>query len=59
VAKHETEPTPFFKILEIDSKIGWVKPEHVETTIFYFKATKIIKDQKVNKFYRGTRDVQQ
>jgi len=46
--EHETEPIPFFKILEIDSKIGWVNPEHLETSIFYFKATKIIKDQKVS-----------
>ena len=43
VTQHETEPTPFFKILEIDSKIGWVNPEHLERNVFYSKATKIIK----------------
>ena len=46
--RHETKPTPFFKILQIDSKIGWVNPEHLEANIFYAKATKIIKDQKVS-----------
>ena len=46
--RHETEPAPFFKILEIDSNIGWVNLAHVEKTIFYYKATKIIKDEKVS-----------
>jgi len=48
VIQHETEPIPFYKILEIDSKIGWVNPIHLEGNIFYYKATKIIKDQKVS-----------
>ena len=47
VTENETEPIPFFKILEIDSRIGWVNSEHLEDQIFYCKATKIIKDQKV------------
>jgi len=46
--QHETEPTRFFNILEIDSKIGWVNPEHLEKTIFYFKAIRIIKDEQVS-----------
>ena len=46
--RHETEPIPLFKILEIDSNIGWVDQEHLENTIFYYKATKIIKDEKVS-----------
>ena len=46
--RHETEPVPFFKILEIDSNIGWVHPGHLEKTIFYYKSIKIIKDEKVS-----------
>ena len=44
---HQTEPTPFFTLLEIDFKIGWVNIEHLEKAIFDHKAIKIINDQKV------------
>ena len=33
---YETDPKLFFQILEIDEKIGWTNPDHVETEIFYF-----------------------
>ena len=46
--KWETDPIPFFEILKIDQQIGWTDPEHVETTIFRYKAIKVIKDKTVN-----------
>jgi len=46
--KYETDPKLFFQILEIDQKIGWTNPDHVEETVFYFKGIKIIHDQNVS-----------
>ena len=46
--KYETDPKLFFQILEIDQKIGWTNPEHVEENIFYYKGIKIIEDQNVS-----------
>ena len=46
--KYETDPKLFFQILEIDQKIGWTNPEHVEELVFYFKGIKIIEDQNVS-----------
>ena len=48
--KFDTEPKPFFDLLEIDQKIGWTNSDHVEMLIFYLKAVKIIKDEKVSFF---------
>jgi len=47
LARYETKPKPFFDVLEIDYKIGWVNPIHVESRVFYWKAIKIIEDEKV------------
>jgi len=47
---YNTEPKPFFQLLEIDQKIGWTNPEHVEYCIFRHKAIKIIEDQNVSLF---------
>jgi len=46
--KYETDPKLFFQILEIDQKIGWVNPDHVEENVFYYKGIKIIEDQNVS-----------
>ena len=46
--KHETDPKLFFQILEIDQKIGWTNPDHVEEVVFYQKGIKIIEDQNVS-----------
>ena len=48
--KYKTEPEPFFQLLEIDQKIGWTNPEHVEYFIFLSKGIKIIEDQNVSLF---------
>ena len=45
--KYETDPKLFFQILEIDQKIGWINPDHVEENVFYYKGIKIIEDQNV------------
>ena len=49
LSKWETDPIPFFEILEIDQKIenNWTNPQHIEDAIFYYKAIEIIKDKKV------------
>ena len=44
----DTDPKPFFDILEIDKKIGWIKAEHLESRVFTYKAIKVIKDENVN-----------
>ena len=46
--KYETDPKLFFEILEIDQKIGWTNPDHVEEIVFYCKGIKIIEDQNVS-----------
>ena len=46
--KYETDPKLFFQLLEIDEKIGWANPDHVEETVFYYKGIKIIEDQNVS-----------
>ena len=46
--KHETDPKLFFEILEIDQKIGWTNPDHVEFQIFFHNGIKIIEDQRVS-----------
>jgi len=46
--KYETDPKLFFQILEIDQKIGWTNPDHVEEVVFYQKGIKIIEDQNVS-----------
>ena len=48
LSKTETDPIGFFEILKIDEKIGWINYEHLEETIFGYKAIKVIKDKKVN-----------
>ena len=49
LSKWNTDPIPFFKILEIDQKIdnNWTNPKHIEDAIFFYKAIKIIKDKQV------------
>jgi len=46
--KYETEPKAFFELLQIDQKIGWTNPAHVEYCVY--KGIKIIHDQNVS-FY--------
>jgi len=46
--KYETDPKMFFQLLEIDQKIGWTNPDHVEENVFYCKGIKIIEDQNVS-----------
>jgi len=46
--KYETDPKLFFQILEIDQKIGWTNPDHVEEVVFYYKGIQIIDDQNVS-----------
>jgi len=53
--KHETDPKLFFQILEIDQKIGWTNPDHVEEYVFFYKGIKIIDDQNVS--LKNTSDV--
>ena len=49
ITKWDTEPEPFFRILEFDKNIGWTSDEHVEEFVFIYKAIKIIQDKKVHK----------
>lgn len=42
----EANPDAFYQMLTIDQKIGWTNPVHVEHCVFYFKAIKIIQDEK-------------
>ena len=44
----DADPNTFFQILAVDQKIGWTNPVHVESRVFYFKAIKIIQDEKVS-----------
>ena len=46
--KYKTDPKLFFQMLEIDQKIGWTNPDHVEEVVFYHKGIKIIEDQNVS-----------
>jgi len=46
--KYETDSKSFFQILEIDQKLGWINPDHIEEVVFYYKAIKIIEDQNVS-----------
>ena len=46
--QHETDAKLFFQILEIDQKIGWTNPNHVEEYVFVNKGIKIIEDQNVS-----------
>ena len=48
LTKWEADPTVFFKILEVDQKIGWTNPAHVEHVVFSFKGIKIIDDEEVS-----------
>lgn len=48
LTKYDATPKPFFKILEVDQKIGWSNPAHVELNIFQHKAIKIIADEQVS-----------
>lgn len=45
---YEADPKVFFQMLEVDQKIGWTNPEHVEVLVFYQKAIKIIADEEVS-----------
>ena len=47
ITKYDATPKPFFKILEVDQKIGWSNPAHVELNVFLHKAIKIIADEQV------------
>ena len=47
LTKYEADPTTFFQLLEIDRKIGWTNPAHVEEIVFANKGIKIIEDEKV------------
>ena len=49
--KYNAAPEAFFKILQVDRKIGWTNPAHVESRVFFYKAINIIDDEKVS---RGT-----
>jgi len=46
-SKYDTNPKPFFDLLEIDYKIGWANPADVESRVFYWKGLKLIKDENV------------
>jgi len=46
--KYESCPELFFQLLEIDEKIGWTDPDHVEQAVFRYKGIKIIKDEPVS-----------
>ena len=46
--KYDADPRAFYDLLEIDNRIGWSNPNHIEHHIFVYKAIKIIKDQKVS-----------
>ena len=48
LTKHKAEPEPFLQILQVDQKIGWTNPAHVETLVFQYKAMKIIADEQVS-----------
>ena len=45
--KYNTDPNLFFQILEIDQKIGWSNPDHIEYLVFEYKGIKIIQDENV------------
>ena len=46
--QYEADPNAFFEILEVDRKIGWTNPEHVEELVFNKKGLKIINDEQVS-----------
>ena len=46
--KYEACPKLFFQLLEIDQKIGWTNPDHVEECVFLQKAIKVIQDENVS-----------
>jgi len=46
--KYNTDPNLFFQMLEIDQKIGWSNPDHIEDRVFYHKGIKIIQDENVS-----------
>ena len=48
LTKFEANPEAFFQILEIDRKIGWTNPSHVEFVVFDYKGIKIIEDEEVS-----------
>ena len=48
LTKYDATPKPFFKILEVDQKIGWSNLAHVEQNVFQHKAIKIIADEQVS-----------
>ena len=48
LTKYKADPKEFFAILEVDRKIGWTNPAHVESLVFHHKAIKIIQDEKVS-----------
>jgi len=51
--KYNTDPNLFFQILEIDQKIGWSNPDHIEELVFLYKGIKIIQDKNVSfKFFK-------
>ena len=43
----DADPKIFFQILNIDGKIGWINPAHLEKSVFFLKAIRVIKDEKV------------
>ena len=43
----EADPKIFFLILNIDEKIRWINPAHLEKSVFFLKAIRVIKDEKV------------
>ena len=49
LTKHEADPKVFFQILEVDRKMGWTNPAHVEEVVFSYKGIKIIDDEKVRR----------
>ena len=46
--KYEADPKVFFKILEVDQKIGWADRALIENFVFYYKGINIIDDQQVS-----------
>ena len=48
LTKWEADPKAFFQILEVDKKIGWTHPAHVEEIVFNYKGIKIIADEEVS-----------
>ena len=56
LTKWDADSKAFFQILQVDQKIGWTNPVHVEEAVFVCKGIQIIQDEEVRRcfFYLGT-----